>query len=164
VLKPDLLVSAGTSGGFKARGGAIGDVYVTTESVNHDRRISIPGFDKYGVYRTSTHDASTLAKALGFKSGITSTGNSLECAAVDLEQLTALGAHTKEMELSGIAYTARLHAVPVIGLKAVTDIVDGGKPTADEFFQNLHTAAKAIEDATVAVLDYLGGKKLTTPL
>lgn len=37
-LKPDLLISAGTAGGFKARGGCIGDVYVTTESVNHDRR------------------------------------------------------------------------------------------------------------------------------
>ena len=37
-LKPDLLISAGTAGGFKARGGCIGDVYVTSDSVNHDRR------------------------------------------------------------------------------------------------------------------------------
>jgi nucleoside phosphorylase len=41
-LKPDLLISAGTAGGFKARGGAIGDVYVTSESVNHDRRCGAP--------------------------------------------------------------------------------------------------------------------------
>lgn len=163
-LKPDLIISAGTAGGFKARGGAIGDVYVSTESVNHDRRISIPGFDAYGVYRTPAHDASALAKALGFKTGINSSGNSLECADVDMEQLVALGACTKEMEASGIAYAAGLHGVPFICLKAVTDIVDGDKPTAEEFVKNLHTAAKAIEEATIAVLDYLDGKQLTTPL
>ncbi|KAG8457707.1 hypothetical protein KFE25_001493 [Diacronema lutheri] len=163
-LKPDLLISAGTAGGFKARGGAIGDVYVSTESVNHDRRISIPGFDRYGDYLTPTHDASALAAALGFKAGVVSSGNSLECASVDLEHLIRLGASAKEMEAGGVAYAAGLHGVPLICLKAVTDIVDGDKPTADEFVQNLHTAAKAIEDAAVAVLDYLDGKELTTPL
>jgi hypothetical protein len=33
--------------------------------------------------------------------------------------------------------------------QAVTDIVDGEHATSAEFLQNLHTAAKAIEDATV---------------
>lgn len=40
--KPDLVISAGTSGGFKARGGAIGTVYIGTGAINHDRRIPIP--------------------------------------------------------------------------------------------------------------------------
>ena len=40
--KPDLLVSVGTAGGFKAQGAAIGDVFVGTTTVNHDRRIPIP--------------------------------------------------------------------------------------------------------------------------
>lgn len=163
-LKPDLLISAGTAGGFRALGAAIGDVYVATETVNHDRRISIPGFDAYGVYRTPAHDASALAKALGFKMGVNSSGNSLECADVDMAQLLALSACTKEMEAGGIAYAAGLHRVPFLALKAVTDIVDGDKPTAEEFVQNLGTAAKAIEDAIVAVLDYLDGKQLVEPL
>lgn len=67
--------------------------------------------------RTPLHDASALCAALAFKSGATSSGNSLECADVDLSQLTASGAATKEMELSGVAYAARLHGVPLLGLK-----------------------------------------------
>ena len=34
--------SVGTAGGFAARGGAIGDVYVGVSVMNHDRRIQIP--------------------------------------------------------------------------------------------------------------------------
>jgi 5'-methylthioadenosine nucleosidase len=41
-LKPDLVISLGTAGGFKAKGGEIGDVYISTEFANHDRHIPIP--------------------------------------------------------------------------------------------------------------------------
>jgi nucleoside phosphorylase len=41
-FKPDLLISAGTAGGFKARGGEIGDVYISKAVMHHDRRIAIP--------------------------------------------------------------------------------------------------------------------------
>ena len=40
-FSPDLLIIAGTAGGFKARGAAIGDIYVSTRTVNHDRRIPL---------------------------------------------------------------------------------------------------------------------------
>ena len=33
---------AGTAGGFRSRGAAIADVFVSTGMVNHDRRIPIP--------------------------------------------------------------------------------------------------------------------------
>lgn len=41
-FKPDLLISAGTAGGFKAQGGTIGDVYISKAVMHHDRRIPIP--------------------------------------------------------------------------------------------------------------------------
>jgi 5'-methylthioadenosine nucleosidase len=41
-FKPDLLISAGTAGGFKAQGGAIGNVYISKAVMHHDRRIPIP--------------------------------------------------------------------------------------------------------------------------
>ena len=41
-LKPDLVISLGTAGGFKAKGGAVGDVYISTGFANHDRHIPIP--------------------------------------------------------------------------------------------------------------------------
>ena len=33
----------GTAGGFKSKGAAIGDAFVSTQVANHDRRIPIPG-------------------------------------------------------------------------------------------------------------------------
>ena len=41
-LKPDLVISLGTAGGFKAKGAQIGDVYISTAFANHDRHIPIP--------------------------------------------------------------------------------------------------------------------------
>ena len=41
-FQPDLIISVGTAGGFKAQGAAIGAVFVGTTTVNHDRRIPIP--------------------------------------------------------------------------------------------------------------------------
>ena len=41
-LQPDLVISLGTAGGFKAQGGCIADVYVSTGFANHDRHIPIP--------------------------------------------------------------------------------------------------------------------------
>lgn len=39
---PDLVISAGTAGGFQSKGAAIGDVFLATGFANHDRRIPIP--------------------------------------------------------------------------------------------------------------------------
>lgn len=38
---PDLVISTGTAGGFRAQGAAIGDVFLSTAMLNHDRRIPI---------------------------------------------------------------------------------------------------------------------------
>ena len=49
VLNPDVVITAGTCGGFKAKGLEIGDVVLGTHSAFHDRRIQIPGFLEFGV-------------------------------------------------------------------------------------------------------------------
>merc|ERR1711939_90959 len=56
-FQPDLVISAGTAGGFKSAGGCIGDVYLSTKCVFHGRRI--PAWDGgeyeeygYGHYRS----------------------------------------------------------------------------------------------------------------
>jgi 5'-methylthioadenosine nucleosidase len=48
-LSPDLVINAGTAGGFKKKGAAIGDAFICTHMMNHDRRIPIPGFTEYGT-------------------------------------------------------------------------------------------------------------------
>jgi 5'-methylthioadenosine nucleosidase len=108
-LKPDLLVNAGTAGGFKAKGGAVGDVYLATAFKNHDRRIQIPGFDVYGVGAADAAACPNLRAHTGFKAGVVSTGNSLDCPDVDRDALAANDASVKEMEAAG--HRARRHDV-----------------------------------------------------
>lgn len=56
---------------------------------------------------------------------------------------------------------ADLLKVPVIFVKAVTDIVDGEKPTAEEFLQNLAAVSAALDQAITQVLDFINGKCLS---
>ena len=48
-LSPDLIINAGTAGGFNKKGASIGDAYICSHMKNHDRRIPIPGFTEYGT-------------------------------------------------------------------------------------------------------------------
>lgn len=45
-------------------------------------------------------------------------------------------------------------------LQAVTDIVDGGRPTNEEFLENLGAAAAALQGVLPRVLDFVEGKTL----
>ena len=82
-LKPDILVNAGTAGGFKRKGAKIGDVYISSEVAHHDRRIEIPGFKEWGVGQHTTHYTPRLREALGYKHGNVSTSNSLDASDTD---------------------------------------------------------------------------------
>ena len=64
-------------------------------------------------------------------------------------------ASVKDMEAASIAYISKMNNVPYLGVKVVTDIVDGGIPTQDEFMQNLANAAKSLQKALPLVLDYV---------
>jgi 5'-methylthioadenosine nucleosidase len=64
-FKPDLVLSAGTAGGFKARGAEIGSVFISNSCLNHDRRIPLPGFKEFGLDKVQTHPMSKVAEELG---------------------------------------------------------------------------------------------------
>ena len=151
-LLPDLVVTAGTCGGFKRAGGKVGDVYLATAFQHHDRRIPIPGYDAFGLGRRDAAKSSKLAEKLGFKTGLCSTGNSLDFIKDD--DLRMADAVVKDMEGAAVAWAADLAGnVPVLGIKVVTDLVDGGKPTQDEFLANLSAASHSLQDALPRVLD-----------
>ena len=59
-LNPDLIINAGTAGGFMKKGAAICDSYICTHVANHDRRIPIPGFTEYGTGTHRTHPCPNL--------------------------------------------------------------------------------------------------------
>ncbi|KAK6143421.1 hypothetical protein DH2020_023769 [Rehmannia glutinosa] len=127
-LRPDLIINAGTCGGFKEKGASIGDVFLASDVAFHDRRIPIPVFDLYGVGTRQAFFTPNLAKELNLKG-------------------------------AAIAYVADLLKVPAIFLKAVTDIVDGDKPTAEEFLENLAAVAAALDQAATRVVDFVNGKR-----
>ncbi|CAI5505134.1 unnamed protein product [Closterium sp. Naga37s-1] len=199
-LHPDLIINAGTAGGFKAKGAAIGDVYVASHFANHDRRIPLPGFDEYGIGLIESPHASRVASALGFKVGRVSSGNSLDMSAEDEKLIAKNDATVKDMEdekliakndatvkdmeiihpyavypppyssppfypsinsqAAAVAWVAALLSLPLLSVKAVTDIVDGDRPTTEEFLENLHTAADALQHAVPKVVALVEGKRL----
>ena len=68
--RPDLVVNAGTCGGFAARGGAIGSVIVPSAFAHHDRRVALPGYAEAAVGRRESAPAAALRGALGFGCGL----------------------------------------------------------------------------------------------
>ena len=160
----DLLINAGTAGGFQRKGAGIGDVFLTSAVSHHDRRIAIPGFDSYGTGTLENSSSEVilgpdrLASQLGFKTGVVSTGNSLDKTEQCDANMLANDASVKDMEAASIAWSCALLKVPFLGVKVVTDIVDGGIPSQEEFLQNLSDAAKSLQKAIPAVLEAVIGK------
>ncbi|KAH9307631.1 hypothetical protein KI387_035542 [Taxus chinensis] len=160
-LKPDIVINIGTAGGFKVKGASVGDVYLATDVAFHDRRIPIPVFDQYGVRSRPTISTPNLTKELGLKVGKLSTGDSLDMCSQDEELIKANETTIKDMEGAAVAYVTDLFSVPTIFVKAITDVVDGEKPTAEEFLENLSTVAQALEGAVIQVVDFINGKRLS---
>ena len=98
-FEPHLVISAGTAGGFRALGGAVGDVYLGSKCVFHDRRIpeagssesetASPPYEEYGFGQFRAPPLGALAAAAGLKRGVVSTSDSLDCTARDIELMAS---------------------------------------------------------------------------
>ncbi|KAL6010357.1 hypothetical protein ACLOJK_000788 [Asimina triloba] len=93
------------------------------------------------------------------QAGKLSTGDSLDMSPQDEAAILANDAAIKDMEGAAVAYVADLLSVPAIFIKAVTDVVDGNKPTAEEFLQNLAAVTAALDQAVTQVVDFINGKQ-----
>lgn len=157
---PDLVINAGTCGGFRRKGADIGDVFLTTAVAHHDRRIPIPSFDIYGIGKIESRiNPNNLADIHNFKLGVCTTGNSLDKTDEDDKHMLANDASVKDMEAAAIAWSCALHSVPFLGVKVVTDIVDGDRATQEEFLENLHKASLSLQMALPKVIEYILGKE-----
>lgn len=163
-VAPTLVVSAGTAGGFEARGGAIGTVYLAERCVFHDRRIAIDGFDRYGIGDYPVHDLGPVADALGFVRGTVSTGNALDAPDHDLASMDTSATVAKDMEAAAVAWTCEHTATPFTALKVITDLVDHHTETAEQFLANLRTATEALADAARRLADHLRADPAATGL
>jgi 5'-methylthioadenosine nucleosidase len=159
-VRPDLVINAGTAGGFKGKGAAIGDPFISTSLKNHDRRIAIPGFTEYGIDHCKSLPCPNLVRSLNLKTGVVTTGNSLDHTDMDDKMMLDNDASVKDMEGAAIAWTAALSRTPFFALKVVTDIVDSDRPTHVEFLENLHAAAKSLQESLPKIVEFVAGKKL----
>jgi len=155
-LQPNLIINPGTAGGFVSAGANIGDVYLSYPLIcYHDRRIPLPGFDAYGIGSYHCFDTREMALTLGLKTGIVSTGSSLDFTDKDLELIKSYGGVVKEMEAASIAWVADLYKIPFFAVKSITDLVDGSTPTEEEFVKNLTSASLALCCEVLRVIKYL---------
>lgn len=157
---PDLVLSAGTAGGWARAGAAIGDVYIAWDRfVHHDRRIAIPGFDEFGMGNHPAADLRDHAEAIGCRLGVVTTGESLDETDVDRLRILESGAEVKDMEGAAVAWVASLHQTPVSAVKAVTDLVDSPVATEAQFVANLGSAVEQLRVKVLALLARLAGSE-----
>lgn len=160
-LRPDVVVSAGTCGGFAARGGVVGDVYLSSgQFVFHDRRVPLPGFHESSLGSYASADVGGLAGRLGLKTGVVTTGDALDALDECQRRMEASGASVKDMEAAAVAWVCSLAGVPVFAIKSVTDIVDGPHPTEAEFVANLELAVERLADTCVKVVEGVVGRTI----
>ncbi len=161
-LDPDLLISAGTAGGFKSQGARIGTVYISSEYfIFHDRHVPLAGFEQSAIGRYPAAKVDRLSMHLGLKQGIISTGSSLKKNNDDLKIMTAHNAVAKEMESAAIAWIANLYKVPVIALKSITNLLDEENASESEFVKNLSYASSCLQKKLISLLEFINGKTIS---
>ena len=154
-FKPDLVISAGTAGGWGARGAMIGEVYLSDQKfVHHDRRIGIAGFSEYGIGSYAAVPVSALARALNVKQGIVTTSNSLDENDDDRRLIAESGGSVKDMEAAAVAYVCEMMSTPVMAVKAITDLVDHPTATAEQFTANLTMASRQLGENLLKIMDF----------
>jgi len=157
-FNPDMVINAGTAGGFKRAGLGIGETVISRGSLKfHDRRIPLAGFDAYGIGGYPCADMVQMAEAIGLKVKGISTGNSLDMTPRDLEMIEKNHAAIKEMEAAAVAWVAWTMEKPFMALKTVSDFLDSPERSEKQFTRNLAKATKNLSCQLPRVLDYLAG-------
>ncbi len=155
-LTPDLLLNAGTCGGFQSKGHQMGQVMIGTEYVAfHHRRINIPKMHAYGIGKYPVCHSEKLREYLGLKTGIVTTGDALDCSKEDQAFIQANGGTLKEMEGAGIGWVCSYSKTPLLLLKTVTDYVDHPTDTAEQFFKNYKASVENLTQDLFRILEYL---------
>lgn len=157
--RPDLVVNMGTCGGFEAHGGRIADLVIARDTMFHDARVALDGFDRLARAHTrlspSEAQLAALAARIDAHVGLASTGSSLDATPQERALFVATRTLAKDMELAALAVVCREHAVPLAALKGVTDLVDHHEPTHEAFLRNLARTCDRIAAAAAPFIESL---------
>lgn len=156
-LYPDLVISSGTCGGWARKGAKVGEVYIANGAMFHDRRV--PGdnaWDTQGLGNYSVWDGSfTLAERLHLPMGKVTTGSSFELLPIEEEYIDANGGQLKEMEGASVAFVCSLFRVPVMLVKAVTNLRDAPSDDIKDFQAHLKAVSQRLCQANIEILNEL---------
>lgn len=152
LLRPHMLASVGTAGGFLKRGANIGDVFFSDRAIYfHGRHIVCPmyrDFEMGGFPSTTLHDLGTI------KRGVISSSDSIPPSLNDATKMDELATDAKDMEAAAIAEIAALTSTPMFALKAISDFVDTSETTFDQFQANYRVAARNLCDSLLYVIEH----------
>jgi len=156
ILEPNIIINAGTAGGFHSMNAKIGEIYISKPPIYyHDRRIPLPNFEEYGFGSFPCLDIPELHNKYGFKQGHISSGNSLDMSDTDLNIIKKNGAIIKDMEAAAIAEVAEIKSIPFIAIKVISDFVDvSDKDTPDQFLSNFSRATEKLCEGTLKLVNY----------
>ena len=154
-VRPSLVISVGTAGGFVKRGGHIGQVCLADSCYFHDRRIQLEEFEAYGSGNYPVVDLGDIGKNLGFQLGAVSTGNALDAPEADLAKMDSYQAIAKDMEAASVAWICEQFDIPFTALKVITDLVDSDESTAEQFVSNFEIATQRLGDATKEFIELI---------
>lgn len=156
-LHPDIVVSSGTCGGWQRYGGVVGQAYVASGVMFHDRRVpgdnawATQGLGNYPVWAGSAE----MADALHLPMGKVTTGSSFDMSAEEEAVIDANGGRLKEMEGAAVAFVCDLFHVPVLLVKAITNLRDAEQEDMDAFKDNLALASRRLMETNKRVISYL---------
>jgi nucleoside phosphorylase len=155
-LSPNIIISAGTAGSFKAVGAKVGKVYLSDKQFYfHDHRIPIPGWKEYGEGHYPSLNVKKMADELSIEVADVSSGSSLDFTDQDLNRIKENNAKLKEMEAAGVAWIAFVTHTPMFAIKSVTNLIDENQDSATEFTKNFAIAVESLTQTVVQTLDYL---------
>lgn len=156
-LHPDIVISSGTCGAWQRYGMEVGKVYLGNGAMFHDRRV--PGDNTWhtqGIGNYPVWDgAEAMAKEIGVGMGKVTTGSSFDLTPEEETIIEENGGRLKEMEGAAVAFVCSLHNVPVMLVKAVTNLRDAAEDDMDAFHRNLRKASEALLTVNKKIIDYL---------
>ena len=153
-LKPDLVISSGTCGGWKRKGAEVGQVYIANGAMFHDRRVpgdnawDTQGLGNYPVWEGSYR----LAERLQMPMGKVTTGSSFDLLPIEEQYIDANGGELKEMEGAAVAFVCSMYHIPVMLVKAVTNLRDMPSDDITDFQAHLKQVSQRLCQANINIL------------
>ena len=156
-LQPDLVISCGTCGGWQRYGARVGQAYIADGVMFHDRRV--PGdneWDTQGLGNYKVWEGSwQVAEALALPMGKVTTGSSFDLSPEEDALIDANGGRLKEMEGAAVAFVCSLYNVPVMLVKAVTNLRDAESEDISDFHENLKKACLSLTETIKKIITTL---------